>query len=57
MNEMDGRTLGHEPLEAIRIRGVKRVEAGESPEVVIEALGYGLTAARRGAPSAIRRRS
>jgi transposase len=40
MNEMDGRTLGHETLEAIRMRAVKRVEAGESPEVVIEALGF-----------------
>lgn len=40
MNEMDGRTLSHEALEAIRIRAVKRVEAGESPEVVIDALGF-----------------
>lgn len=40
MNEMDGRRLSHETLEAIRIRAVKRVEAGESPEVVIKALGF-----------------
>lgn len=40
MNEMDGRKLGHEALAEIRIRAVKRVEAGESPEVVIEALGF-----------------
>lgn len=40
MKEMDGRTLSHEALEAIRIRAVKRVEAGESPEVVIAALGF-----------------
>jgi hypothetical protein len=40
MNEMDGRTLRHDALEVIRIRAVKRVEAGESPEVVIKALGF-----------------
>lgn len=40
MNEMDGRKLSHETLEEVRIRAVKRVEAGESPEVVIEALGF-----------------
>jgi len=40
MKEMDGRKLSHEALEEIRIRAVKRVEAGESPEVVIEALGF-----------------
>lgn len=40
MNEMDGRKLSHAALEEIRIRAVKRVEAGESPEVVIEALGF-----------------
>ena len=39
MKEMDGRKLRHEKLEQIRIRAVKRVEAGESPEVVIAALG------------------
>lgn len=36
----DGRALSHEALEAIRIRAVQRVEAGESPEVVIRALGF-----------------
>jgi transposase len=40
MKEMDGRKLSHEALEEIRIRAVKRVEAGESPEVVVEALGF-----------------
>ena len=40
MKEMDGRKLSHEALEEIRIRAVKRVEVGESPEVVIEALGF-----------------
>ena len=40
MKEMDGRKLSHEALEEIRIRAVKRVEAGESPEVVINALGF-----------------
>ena len=36
MKEMDGRKLSHEALEEIRIRAVKRVEAGESPEVVVK---------------------
>jgi transposase len=39
METTDGRKLKHEVLEAIRIRAVKQVEAGESPEVVIKALG------------------
>ena len=39
MNEFDGRKIDRKALEAIRIRAVKRVEAGESPEVVIGALG------------------
>lgn len=39
MRENDGRKLDHKTLEAIRIRAVERVEAGESPEVVIKALG------------------
>lgn len=40
MNELDGRKLDRKTLEEIRIRAVKRVEAGESPEVVINALGF-----------------
>lgn len=39
MKELDGRKLGRKTLKEIRIRAVKRVEAGESPEVVIKALG------------------
>ena len=39
MNELDGRKINRKALEEIRIRAVKRVEAGESPEVVIKALG------------------
>jgi transposase len=35
----DARKLSHTTLEEIRIRAVKQVEAGESPEVVIAALG------------------
>jgi transposase len=35
----DARKLSHSTLEEIRIRAVKQVEAGESPEVVIAALG------------------
>lgn len=36
MKEMDDRTLSHAALEEIWIRVIKRVEAGESPERVIE---------------------
>ena len=38
--KMDGRKLNHKTREEIRIRAVKQVEAGESPEVVIKALGF-----------------
>lgn len=40
MNEFDGRRLSHKVREEIRIRAVKRVEAGESPEDVVKALGF-----------------
>jgi len=40
MNKLDGRKLDHPTLEAIRIRAVQQVEAGESPETVIKALGF-----------------
>lgn len=40
MKELDARKLDHSTLEAIRIRAVKQVEAGESPEDVIKALGF-----------------
>jgi transposase len=43
MKPGDGRALSHEALEEIRIRAVRRVEEGESPEVVIRALGFGRT--------------
>jgi transposase len=36
----DGRKLDHKTLEEIRIRAVERVQAGESPEVVIATLGF-----------------
>jgi transposase len=39
MRENDGRKLKHDMLEAMRIRAVRRIEEGESPEVVIKALG------------------
>ena len=38
--KFDGRKLKHVTREEIRIRAVKCVEAGESPEVVIKALGF-----------------
>lgn len=40
MEKLDGRKLNRDTLEEIRIRAVKCVEAGESPEVVINALGF-----------------
>lgn len=43
MNKRDGRALDHKTLEEIRIRAVQQVEAGESPEDVIRALGFGRT--------------
>jgi transposase len=40
MKRRDGRSLDHKTLEEIRVRAVERVQAGESPEVVIGALGF-----------------
>jgi hypothetical protein len=40
MRDLDGHKMNRKALEEIRIRAVKRVEAGESPEVVIKALGF-----------------
>ena len=39
MKNLDGRKLKHDTLEALRIRAVKQVVSGESPETVIKALG------------------
>jgi transposase len=39
MRETDGRKLKHEVLETLRIRAVRQIEDGESPEVIIKALG------------------
>jgi len=39
MRETDGRKLKHDVLEALRMRAVRRIEEGESPEVVVKALG------------------
>lgn len=43
MGKRDGRALDHKTLEAMRIRAVEQVEAGESPEDVVRALGFGRT--------------
>jgi hypothetical protein len=40
MKRRDGRSLNHKTLGGIRIRAVERVQAGESPEVVIRTLGF-----------------
>ena len=40
MKTTDGRKLDHKTLEEIRIRAVQRVQAGESPEMVIATLGF-----------------
>jgi transposase len=39
MRETDGRKRKHEVLEALRIRAIRRIEQGESPEMVMKALG------------------
>ena len=43
MKNQDGRALRRVTQEEIRIRAVQQVEAGESPEAVIRALGFGRT--------------
>ena len=60
---MDGRKVDHTTLEAIRIRAVQCVASGESPEVVIRALGFSrariyewLAAYREGGVEALRSR-
>ena len=40
MARNDGRRLDHKTPEAIRIRAVEQVQAGESPEAVIRTLGF-----------------
>ena len=40
MAKRDGRKLSHATLEEMRIHAVQQVEAGESPEDVIRALGF-----------------
>ena len=40
MMKLDGRKLSHKTREELRIRAVKQVESGESPEKVIQALGF-----------------
>lgn len=40
MKKLDGRKLSHKVREEIRIRAVEQVESGESPEDVINALGF-----------------
>ena len=40
MEKLDGRKIGSEAMEQIRIRAVKRVQQGESPEKVIATLGF-----------------
>ena len=37
---MDGRKLKHEVLTELRKRAVARVQSGESPEVVVRAMGF-----------------
>ena len=39
MRKDDARQLDHKTLEELRIRSVKRVQAGESPEAISKALG------------------
>ncbi len=47
MRRDDARKLDHAPLEAMRKRAVRRVQEGESPEVVARVFGIGRTAIYR----------
>ena len=40
MKKLDGRKINPAVMEEIRIRAVQQVQAGESPEKVIKALGF-----------------
>ena len=40
MEKLDGRRLDHKTREQIRMRAVLQIEAGESPEVVAQTLGF-----------------
>lgn len=40
MKKQDARKLDHKTLEAIRVRAVRQVQSGESPEIVIKVLGF-----------------
>jgi transposase len=40
MKTQDGRKLSPKTLEEFRVRAIQRVQAGESPEVVIKTLGF-----------------
>lgn len=39
MSKNDARKLDHATLEAMRVRAVRRVQEGESPEVIAKVLG------------------
>lgn len=40
MKKQDGRKLSPKTMDEIRARAVQRVQDGESPEIVIKALGF-----------------
>lgn len=40
MEKIDGRKLSHQAREALRLRAVQLVEAGESPEKIVKTLGF-----------------
>ena len=47
MRKDDARKLDHKTLEAMRERAVRRVQEGESPEIVAQIFGIGRTAMYR----------
>ena len=47
---MDGRKSKHEVLTELRKRAVGRVQSGESPEVVVRAMGFTRVASTTGWP-------
>ena len=40
MRRVDGRKMSHQALEEVRKLAVARVQAGESPEAVVQVLGF-----------------
>lgn len=53
MRKTDGRKINPTAMEEIRVRAVQRVQAGESPEVVIKTLGFVCACISIGSPGTV----